>query len=50
MPESDKILVEQIRAGDRELFGDLVERYTPLVHGVILEKIRRPDEVEEEGR
>ena len=47
MPESDKILVEQIRAGDRELFGDLVERYTPLVHGVILEKIRRPDEVED---
>jgi len=33
--------------GDREAFGALVERYTRLVHGVILHKVRRPDEVED---
>ena len=47
MAEKDNILVEKVLAGDRDLFGDLVERYTGLVHGILLEKIRRPDEVED---
>ena len=47
MAEKDRELVEEILAGDRDAFGDLVERYGPLVHGIILEKIRRPGEVED---
>ena len=34
-------------AGDRDAFGVLVDRYISLVHGVILERVRRPDEVED---
>ena len=47
MREKDQTLVKRVLAGDRGAFADLLERYTPLVHGVILEKIRRPDEVED---
>lgn len=47
MAEKDRDLVKRILAGDRDAFGDLVERYGALVHGVVLEKIRRPDEVED---
>ena len=33
---SDGDLVEAVRAGDREAFACLVERYAPLVYGVCL--------------
>ena len=47
MPEKDQHLVGRTLAGDRNAFGDLVERYSGLVHGLILEITRRPDAVEE---
>jgi RNA polymerase sigma-70 factor, ECF subfamily len=47
MAEKDKSLVERALTGDSRAFGDLVERYERLVHGVILETVRRPDEVED---
>lgn len=47
MPIKDKLLVRRTLAGDREAFGDLVEKYGALVHGVIREKIRLADEVED---
>ena len=47
MAEKDKSLVERALTGDSQAFGDLVERYERLVHGVILETVRRPDEVED---
>jgi RNA polymerase sigma-70 factor, ECF subfamily len=43
----DEVLVRKIIAGDREAFGELVERYTGLVRGVIYHKVRRPDEVDD---
>ena len=47
MTERDPVLVKKTLAGDRDAFGDLIERYASLIHGVILEKIRQPDEVED---
>ena len=47
MAEKDQILVSKSLAGERNAFGDLVERYSPLVHGLILEVIRQPDAVED---
>ena len=40
MNAKDQILVRKTLAGDSEAFGDLVERYNRLVHGVILNKVR----------
>jgi hypothetical protein len=42
MLERDCILVNKAIAGDPEVFGDLVERYNPLIHGLLLETIRTP--------
>ncbi|NKB70831.1 MAG: sigma-70 family RNA polymerase sigma factor [Candidatus Latescibacteria bacterium] len=47
MAPKDQALVQQTLAGNREAFGDLVERYNGLVYGVIREKIRRSDEIED---
>lgn len=47
MPERDPQLVRRTLEGDRDAFGRLVERYGGLVHGVLLEIVRRPDEVED---
>ena len=47
MPEKDHILVRRTLGGDREAFGDLVERYGGLVRGVLMESMRRPEEVED---
>ena len=47
MSDKDQTLLARTLAGDCEAFGDLVERYRPLVHGIILEKIRQPAEVED---
>ncbi|MEW6754040.1 MAG: sigma-70 family RNA polymerase sigma factor [Candidatus Latescibacterota bacterium] len=47
MADSDLLLIHRTLAGDRRAFGDLVERYTPLVQGVVWEALRRPDDVED---
>jgi RNA polymerase sigma-70 factor (ECF subfamily) len=47
MAEKDQTLVRRTLAGDANAFGDLVERYTRLVRGVVWETVRRPDEVED---
>ena len=47
MVQKDQALISKALEGDREAFGILVERYARLVHGVILHKVRRPDEVED---
>jgi RNA polymerase sigma-70 factor (ECF subfamily) len=47
VPADDQTLVRQALRGDREAFGALVERYAGLVHGVVLEVVRRPEEVED---
>ena len=47
MAKKDQLLVEQALAGQVEAFGELVERYSSLVHGLIFELVRRSDEVED---
>ena len=47
MDAKDQVLVREVLAGNNEAFGELVERYTRLVHGVILHKVRQADEVED---
>ena len=47
MASRDETLVYRVMAGEREAFGELVERYTGLVRGVIYHKVRRPDEVDD---
>jgi RNA polymerase sigma-70 factor, ECF subfamily len=47
MPDSDRVLIRRALTGDNDAFGELLERYSPLVHGVILERVRRMDEVED---
>lgn len=44
---SDASLVRQTLAGQPEAFGVLVERYSGLAHALILERVRRRDEVED---
>src|SRR5205807_10406064 len=40
-------LVELARAGDREAYGELVERFRPAVYAVALARVRNPAEAEE---
>lgn len=47
MADDDAILVRQTLDGRLEAFGRLVERYSGLVYALILERIRRSDEVED---
>ena len=47
MHQRDQTLIAKTLGGDQEAFGTLVERYARLVHGVILHKVRRPDEVDD---
>lgn len=44
---SEPTLIDRTLGGDREAFADLIEGYLGLVHGIILNKVRRPDEVED---
>lgn len=44
---SDRNLVDRALQGDRGAFEELVDNYVGLVHGIILNKVRRPDEVED---
>jgi RNA polymerase sigma-70 factor (ECF subfamily) len=39
-------IVERIRQGDREAFGELYRMFAPMVHGIILARVRR-DEVDD---
>jgi len=47
MAVGDSTLAQRALIGDSKAFGDLVERYAGLVHGVILNLIRLPEEVED---
>ena len=47
MASSDQQLVESTLHGDRAAFGELVERYSGLVRGTIMEVVRRADEVDD---
>ena len=47
MPLKDLTLVRRTLAGDTAAFGDLVERYSGLVHGIILERVRRPEDAQD---
>jgi RNA polymerase sigma-70 factor (ECF subfamily) len=42
-PPRDGELVLAARAGDRDAFASLYERYVPLVHGVLLARVRATD-------
>lgn len=44
---SELTLIDRILGGDRDAFADLISGYLGLVHGTILNKVRRPDEVED---
>lgn len=47
MSLKDPTLVRRTLAGDTAAFGDLVERYGGLVHGIILERVRRSEDVQD---
>ena len=47
MAEKDQALVRRTLEGESHVFGVLVERYAALVHGVVLEVVRRQGEVED---
>jgi RNA polymerase sigma-70 factor (ECF subfamily) len=40
-------LVERARAGDRQAYGELVERFQPTVYAVALSRLRNPTEAQE---
>ena len=44
---SELTLIDRTLGGDRDTFADLISGYLGLVHGIILNKVRRPDEVED---
>lgn len=44
---SELTLINRTLGGDRDAFSDLISGYLGLVHGIILNKVRRPDEVED---
>ena len=41
------ILVNRARAGDRQAYGELVERFQPTVYAVALSRLRNPSEAQE---
>ncbi|MBT4500317.1 MAG: sigma-70 family RNA polymerase sigma factor, partial [Gemmatimonadetes bacterium] len=47
MATTDQKLVSGTLTGDTRAFAELVERYSGLVHGVVLGVVRRPEEVED---
>ncbi|MEW6754532.1 MAG: RNA polymerase sigma factor, partial [Candidatus Latescibacterota bacterium] len=47
MADKDAVLIARVLAGDRNAFGDLAERYAPLVHGVVLERLRSRADAED---
>ncbi|NKB67606.1 MAG: sigma-70 family RNA polymerase sigma factor [Candidatus Latescibacteria bacterium] len=47
MAEKDRTLVNKVLQGDADAYAELIDRYAGLVHGLVLERVRRPDEVED---
>ena len=47
MTDSDRQLVKRALSGEGDAFGDLIERYRPLVHGVVLERVRNSEDAED---
>jgi RNA polymerase sigma-70 factor (ECF subfamily) len=45
MPDDEAVArwVEAARSGDRDAFGQLYRRYAPMVHGILLARVPRPD-------
>ena len=46
-PPSDRDVVRDVRRGDREAFGDLVQRYQDRLFGLVLMMVRQPAGAEE---
>ena len=44
---SDKVIIKQVLAGNRDAFGDLVQRYEALVQGAVRQRVRCADEAED---
>jgi RNA polymerase sigma-70 factor (ECF subfamily) len=42
-----KVLVERAQTGDREAYGQLIERFQPTVYAVALARLRNPTEAQE---
>ncbi|MBI4233844.1 MAG: sigma-70 family RNA polymerase sigma factor [Chloroflexi bacterium] len=47
MSDKDQALVRQTLAGHNEAFGVLVDRYSGLVYSLVLELVRRPEDVQD---
>lgn len=47
MSEQDRMLVQQVLAGEPRAFGRLMAQYRGVVHGYILNRVRQPDEAED---
>ena len=47
MAKDDTSLVERSKAGDREAFGELVERYGRMISVLVFQKVGRRDEAED---
>jgi RNA polymerase sigma-70 factor, ECF subfamily len=45
--DADRVLVRAVRRGDREAFGELVQRYQARLFGLVLMMVRRPAAAEE---
>ena len=43
MPKREAVLVERIRAGEHEAFDELYKMFAPMVHGIILARVRRDE-------
>jgi RNA polymerase sigma-70 factor (ECF subfamily) len=47
MNTAEKMLIQQVLAGDNKAFEWLIERYKSLVKGKLMSMVRRPDEVDD---
>lgn len=47
MQEADSVLIERTLNGDRDAFGELTKRYTPMVLGYLSNKYPRASEIED---
>ena len=47
MSEKAQVLVRQTLAGDNDAFGTLVDQYSGLVYSLVLEVVRRPEDVQD---
>ena len=42
-PKPEIVLVERVKAGDEQAFGDLYKIFAPMVHGVVLARVPRDE-------